>query len=97
MGAAKDVQPGPLIDTIRPRTGPPGQAPSIIVTFYDQRREIAGVDDVGSFNGTFPWRKESGKLRVPLAAREAILRIGLQGATGELSLDDLRISPSTPH
>ncbi len=24
--AAKDVQPGPLIDTIRPRTGPPGQA-----------------------------------------------------------------------
>jgi hypothetical protein len=32
---------------------------------------------------------------VPLRAREAILRIGLLGAVGEVSLDDIRISASS--
>ena len=36
---------------------------------------------------------EDKSLRVPLRAREAILRIGLLGAVGELSLDDLRLQP----
>jgi protein-L-isoaspartate(D-aspartate) O-methyltransferase len=63
--------------------------PRIVVTFYDDKRAAVGEASVGSFVGTFDWRSETGRIRVPLRAREAILRIGLLGATGELALDDL--------
>jgi len=66
--------------------------PSVVVTFYDERRASVGEESVGEFSGTFAWRQETGTLRVPLRAREAILRIGLLGATGELALDHLRLS-----
>ena len=35
----------------------------------------------GQFDGTFAWREETGRIRVPLKAREAIIRIGLLGAS----------------
>jgi protein-L-isoaspartate(D-aspartate) O-methyltransferase len=72
------------------------ELPRIVITFYDERRATVGEQSVGKFEGTFPWREETGKLRVPLKAREAILRIGLLGAVGELSLDALRLSPADP-
>lgn len=67
----------------------PDQLPMVVITFYDERRQTVGEQSIGPFTGTFPWRKESKVLRVPLRAREAILRIGLLGAVGELSLDNL--------
>jgi protein-L-isoaspartate(D-aspartate) O-methyltransferase len=63
--------------------------PRLVVTFYDEKRATVGEESVGSFSGTFDWREETAKLRVPIKAREAILRIGLLGAIGELDLDDL--------
>jgi hypothetical protein len=35
--------------------------------------------------------REEKTITVPLKAREAILRIGLLGATGEMSLDNLKL------
>ncbi len=70
------------------------QWPHVVVTFYDDRRAIVGHGQVGPFHGTFDWKRESAILRVPLKAREAIVRIGLLGAVGELSLDDLRLDAS---
>lgn len=70
----------------------PDELPRIVVTFYDDRRGTVGEESVGQFDGTFPWREATAHIRVPLKAREAILRIGLLGATGELSLDGLRLS-----
>jgi protein-L-isoaspartate(D-aspartate) O-methyltransferase len=67
------------------------ELPRIIITFYDDRRATVGEESVGKFEGTFPWRPETGRARVPLKAREAIIRIGLLGATGELSLDELQV------
>ena len=61
-----------------------------MITFYDERRASVGEESIGPFEGTFDWRREQKTLRVPLKAREAILRIGLLGATGQLSLDDLQ-------
>jgi protein-L-isoaspartate(D-aspartate) O-methyltransferase len=72
------------------------ELPRIIVTFYDDRRATVGEESVGKFEGSFAWRKESGRLRVPLKAREAIVRIGLLGATGELSLDGLSLKSVSP-
>ncbi len=64
-------------------------SPRIVVTFYDERRAAVGEEPAGSFSGTFDWRNETNRIRVPLKAREAILRIGLLGATGELAFDDI--------
>jgi protein-L-isoaspartate(D-aspartate) O-methyltransferase len=67
------------------------QSPSAVVTFYDERRAAVGEESLAPFLGTFDWQERSGAVRVPLRAREAILRIGLLGATGELSLDKIQV------
>jgi protein-L-isoaspartate(D-aspartate) O-methyltransferase len=67
--------------------------PMIALTFYDDRRATIDSARVGPFDGSFPWRTESHTIDVPLKAREVILRVGLLGAVGELSLDNLRIEP----
>ena len=64
----------------------------IILTFYDDRRAVVGEEHVGPVAGTFDWQRESQIIRVPLAAREAIVRVGLMGGSGELSLDDLQLT-----
>lgn len=68
------------------------QWPLVVVTFYDERR--AALDDgiVGPFQGSFDWHQEQAVIDVPLRTREAIIRIGLLGAVGELALDDIRVS-----
>ena len=72
----------------------PDQWPAVVITFYDERRAAVGEESAGQFVGTFPWRSEMKTVRVPLRAREAILRVGLLGATGELALDDLQFVPA---
>jgi protein-L-isoaspartate(D-aspartate) O-methyltransferase len=78
---SQNVQPGSR----------PDQAPAIVITFYDERRAAVGESSLGPFLGTFDWQEQSAMLRVPARAREAIVRIGLLGATGELSIDDVRL------
>lgn len=68
------------------------QMPRMIVTFYDENRAPCGAEVVGSWLGTFDWRRGQGVARVPLQAREAILRVGLLGAVGEISFDDLQMT-----
>jgi protein-L-isoaspartate(D-aspartate) O-methyltransferase len=80
--SAENVRPGQQ----------PTQWPAAVITFYDERRAVVGEEAVGPFAGTFPWRRSERMIRVPLAAREAIIRIGLLGAVGELSIDDLRLA-----
>ena len=65
----------------------------IVFTFYDDHRAVIDEERVGPFDGTFDWRERSDMVSVPLKARECVFRIGLLGAVGELSLDDLRITP----
>jgi protein-L-isoaspartate(D-aspartate) O-methyltransferase len=67
------------------------QLPHAVISFYDERRAVIGEEAVGPFTGTFDWRREERQVRVPLRAREAILRIGLLGAVGELLVDDVKI------
>lgn len=66
-------------------------SPRIVVTFYDDRRATVGEESTGSFSGTFDWKEETGKIRVPIRAREAIIRLGLLGSTGELAFDDVEL------
>jgi protein-L-isoaspartate(D-aspartate) O-methyltransferase len=78
---AKDVRAGNNAD----------QLPTIWITFYDDNRMQCGQGFVGPWRESFDWRKVSEKIRVPSKAREAIVRIGLAGGVGELSMDDLKI------
>ncbi len=78
---AKNVRPGASDD----------QVPVVAITFYDENRAQAGYTWVGPWRDSFPWQKVVDKVRVPPRAREAIVRIGMSGATGEISFDDLQI------
>jgi protein-L-isoaspartate(D-aspartate) O-methyltransferase len=46
---------------------------------------------MGPWRGTYDWDREEATFEVPSKAREAIIRIGLFGAIGEASFDDLRL------
>jgi len=76
-----DIRPGPT----------PGQLPAVIITFYDNRRAAIDSQQLGPWEGTFDWRREESVVRVPLAAREAIVRLGLLGGTGQIDMDDLSL------
>jgi len=72
------------------------QSPGLIVTFYDERRAAIDTEQLGPWRGSFPWRRDHREFRVPLAAREAIVRIGLHGGAGRLEIDDLQLSVVKP-
>ncbi len=78
---AKDVLPG--------RT--PNELPAVVVTLYDEQRRELGRSWLGPWRGTIDWQKEQARIRVPHLAREGILRIGLFGATGEFSVDNVQL------
>jgi len=68
--------------------------PRVVLTFYDERRATVGEESFGPFAGDFEWREETVRVPVPLRARECILRIGLLGAVGKISFDDIRAGPA---
>ncbi len=69
----------------------PAQRAAVIITFYDSRRAVIGSERLANWKGTFDWRVESKTVRVPLGAREAILRVGLLGGVGRLDVDELSL------
>lgn len=66
------------------------EVPRMALTFYDVDRKELGTWWIGPFRGTKDWHTVSEKFRVPPKAREAILRLGMFGAVGEVDFDDLR-------
>ncbi len=75
----RNVQPDPASQ----------RSPLVELMFYDENRATISDQALGAPRGSSDWKTESMKIDVPARAREAIVRIGLFGATGELSLDDL--------
>ena len=67
--------------------------PSIFITFYDDQRKELNWYSIGPFDGTRPWSTKSRELRVPLGAKEAIVRIGMFGSTGSASFDKIVVQP----
>jgi protein-L-isoaspartate(D-aspartate) O-methyltransferase len=75
----------------------PRQRAAVIITFYDQRRAVIDSQRlVASWEGDFAWRTESKSLRVPLATREAIVRLGLLGGVGKLDVDQVTLEVEPP-
>ena len=47
----------------------------------------------GPWQGTFNWRRFGGELAVPDGTADAVLRVGLNGGTGRMGVDDVRVTP----
>jgi protein-L-isoaspartate(D-aspartate) O-methyltransferase len=67
------------------------QQPVLGIIFYDDNRAETGYTWVGPWRDSFDWQQVHEKVRVPPRAREAVVRIGMNGATGQISFDAIRI------
>jgi protein-L-isoaspartate(D-aspartate) O-methyltransferase len=67
------------------------ELPSVSLRFYDERRALLGTQWLGMNRGTRNWKRESKIFRVPSEAREAIVSIGLFGATGKAAFDNVQL------
>lgn len=81
----ENLKPGPTED----------QLPTILITFYDQRRAVIANKILGKWESTFDWKAVSRKFQVPPLAREAIIRLSLGGGTGRLDVDHIRLQRVT--
>ena len=79
----KDIRPG----------SEPIAKPLLAVHFYDQLRKEIDTQVVGPWLRESDWELVGTTIAVPKEAREAIIRIGLNGATGRLDIDDIRFRP----
>jgi protein-L-isoaspartate(D-aspartate) O-methyltransferase len=73
----------------------PDQVAQLVILFLDDNHATAGHAALGPWRGTFPWQHMTGRIKVPVKAREGIANIGLLGGTGEVSYDDVQIRPAT--
>jgi protein-L-isoaspartate(D-aspartate) O-methyltransferase len=65
--------------------------PAIAVSLYDEQRREVGMYVIGPFRGSKGWGTHSRLILVPPQAREAIVRIGLFGATGTADFDSIKL------
>jgi protein-L-isoaspartate(D-aspartate) O-methyltransferase len=70
----------------------PDDFPGLVVRFFNEERTRSMNGQVGPWKGNGPWRQVEGTVAVPVWAREAILQVGLLGATGRLDVDDVRVT-----
>lgn len=61
------------------------------LSFYDSDRKELGMFLIGPFKGDKTWETRARNIRVPIGTREAIVRIGMFGATGTARFDNLSI------
>lgn len=70
----------------------PDQLAQISIMFLNENRAPSGTVTLGPWSDSFGWQKMTGKVKVPPAAREGIVNMGLLGATGEVSFDDIQMT-----
>ncbi|WP_235908670.1 protein-L-isoaspartate(D-aspartate) O-methyltransferase [Roseiconus nitratireducens] len=81
MVRTEGIEKGPTSDAM----------PMIAISLYDELRRDLGTFHLGPFRGSRPWRTHSRLVRIPHQAREAILRVGLFGATGQADFDAVTV------
>jgi protein-L-isoaspartate(D-aspartate) O-methyltransferase len=71
------------------------ELPAISIQFFDENRKRVGIHWLGPFRGTKKWQNVHETFRVPLGTREAIVSIGLFGATGTACFDNVLLESVT--
>ena len=70
----------------------PGDRPDVALWFYDEKlHEVGKTVKLGPFGETEAWHRRQQEIRVPIAARTAIVRIGLFGGTGTAQFDNVMV------
>ena len=70
----------------------PSDLPDVALWFYDEKlHEVGRTVKLGPFRENESWHERKREIRVPIAARTAIVRIGLFGGTGTAQFDDVRV------
>jgi protein-L-isoaspartate(D-aspartate) O-methyltransferase len=72
------------------------EGPRVVITFYDEHRRDLGQWWLGPWYANESWRHQQKDIVVPKRAREAIVRIGLFGATGTASFDNIELKRLNP-
>ncbi|QDV27915.1 protein-L-isoaspartate(D-aspartate) O-methyltransferase [Aureliella helgolandensis] len=72
------------------------ELPVIGIRFFNDQRGLLGTHWIGPFRGTRDWKEESRVFRVPAAAREAIVSIGLLGGVGKVAFDGIQLEAVEP-
>ncbi len=67
------------------------ERPELSVIFFDDLRRTVAEISVPISTGTYEWQEFRKSFAIPTKAREAIIFMSLQGATGDLTIDDLQI------
>jgi protein-L-isoaspartate(D-aspartate) O-methyltransferase len=79
------------VRTLNLKPGPSDENQArVLVTFFDEQRAPIGQAGIGPWSGDMDWTRQQGRLNIPRSARSAMVAIGLLGATGEISFDDIR-------
>lgn len=68
------------------------ERPALVVHFFDSLRKEIETAGIGPWTTDSDWERASKTIPVPKAAREMIVRVGLNGATGRLWADDVKMS-----
>ncbi len=68
------------------------EKPSLTIHFYDSVRRPLNEGVVGPFNRKQDWERMGRKIDVPVTSREAVIRVGLNGATGKMSIDNVKLT-----
>jgi len=76
------------------RPGPePNQLPCAAIAMFDRQRELVKLARLGQLTGTHGWTQVEELLSVPPSVRDAVIMIGLHGATGRAAFDDIQLEP----
>lgn len=70
------------------------EKPAFVIHFYDDQRKVIAEPIMGPWTDTTSWERATKTFAVPQKAREMILRVGLNGATGKLWVDDVTLTTS---
>jgi protein-L-isoaspartate(D-aspartate) O-methyltransferase len=82
------------LENVRPGREP-WERPALVVHFYDADRRDIADPIIGPWTDTIGWERASKTIAVPPKAREMIVRVGLNGATGKLWVDNVQLT-TTP-
>jgi len=89
LGTIK-LQVSATFENLRPGTND-FEKPGLQVFFYDYRRKFITGEIIGPWTGNSPWRTYTKSFSIPRDAREMIVQVGINGGTGTLILDDVRM------
>jgi protein-L-isoaspartate(D-aspartate) O-methyltransferase len=68
----------------------------MLIEFFDEQRAPLKLERIDAARDTFPWTRQTERVKVPPQAMLAVIKVGLLDATGELSIDDFRVAPAEP-